>query len=730
MNQNTIKLNYSRRSFIQVSSAVGGGLLLGFNFLTGCTEKEIEEKIDQLEMPKDWYKMNGYVKIGENGLVTIISPNPEIGQNVKTSMPMIVAEELDVDWNKVVVEQGAYNEQFEWQLAGGSGSIRVGWKNLRTAGATARRMLMEVAAKNLEVPFNELTTALGTIFHKKSNRSISYGEVAADAANIEIPEEISLKDPKDWKIIGTSRKNVDGKAIVTGQAIFGMDYKEEGMLIAMIEHAPSFGMTLSSFNQEEIKQMAGIVDAFALNIPYQNRPWFDDKAIKKKSMIAIIGDSTWQLMKAKKALKAEWDRESKAEGSAEHETQLLALIEKGGKEKRRDGNPELAFSKAERIIERTYSAPYLPHVTMSPMNFFADVKEDSIRLVGPIQSPDGSAKMIAEMFNVPLENVDLQLTRMGGGFGRRLSGNFVVEAAFISKNIGKPIKLIYTREDDMTNDAYRPIYKVRYKAGFDEENNFVAFQVTGAGSQDDVVFGNRFPAGAIDHYLAQDNIMLSNIATGMWRAPSSNFIAFAEQAFLDEVAESVQHDPLDFRLKLFERAIKHPVGEKNDYNPERYANVLKLVKEKSNWGEESVNIYRGIAAYYCHKTYVAQVVDLEKNDGQINIKKVWCAVDCGIVVNPDAAKNMIEGGIIDGIGAAMYGGMTFKNGIPNKKNFDTYRMIRISEAPDEIEIHFVKSDIDPSGLGEPSLPPVIGALANALYKATGKRYYKQPFTET
>ncbi|MEM7104694.1 MAG: molybdopterin cofactor-binding domain-containing protein [Bacteroidota bacterium] len=725
-----IKTSYNRRSFLKVSGAVGGGLLLGFNFLAGCTPKEIEEKIAELEMPENWYGMNGFIKIGENGVVTIMSPNPEIGQNVKTSMPMLVAEELDVNWQKVVVEQaGLDTENFSRQLAGGSHSIRLGWKSLRTAGATARRMLLEAAATKLEVPVEELTTNAGVITHEASEQSLGYGEVAADAVGLEVPEEIELKDPKDFKIIGQSILNVDGRDIVKGTPLFGMDYEEEGMLIAMIVHPPSFGMKVKTYNKDEVKALDGIVDVLELDTDYFDEMPFARNAFLKNSMVAVVGNTTWEVMKARRALKVEWERTSKAENSSDHEAKLTALLEKSTEPARKDGDPEAAFKNATKVIERTYSAPFLPHNTMAPMNFFAHVTDTEAKLVGPIQTPQMTASILANVLELPEENISIMMTRMGGGFGRRLYGNFAFEAALISKMTQKPIKVIYSREDDIGNGTYRPAYKVKYKAAIDENNNLTALTVKGAGAHGGPVWADRFPAGTVENYSAEDSSMETNISTGAWRAPKSNFIAGAEQSFLDEVAEALGKDPIDFRIELFEKAKNNPVGEENDYDPERYAGVLKLVKEKSGWGQEMEGVHRGVAAYYCHRTYVAQVVDMVKKDDKLVIQKVWCAVDCGIVVNPTGAKNQIEGGTVDGIGTAMYGGLTFKDGVPEQTNFGAYQMIRHTDAPLEIETFFVDNGIDPTGLGEPGLPPIMGALANALYKATGTRYYDQPFSK-
>ena len=702
-------------------------MMLGFNWLAGCQPTAATEALKA--MPEAWYGVNAFLKIGENGLVTIMSPNPEIGQNVKTSMPMIVAEELDVDWKDVIVEQaGLDTDNFTRQLAGGSQSIRQGWQGLRMAGATARRMLLEAAAKRLAVPVEELTTDAGIITHGPSGQTLGYGDVASEAASVEIPEEIELKDPSDFKIIGTTRKNVDAPKIVRGEALFGLDFHRDGMLIAMIEHAPAFGMRLKSLNDTEAKAMPGITDVITIDAAPEgfNRQWSDVNAFPEK--VVVLGRSTWEVLKAKKALRIEWEAESPLESSADHTQGMAQLLQNGRVEPaRRDGNPEAAFRDAAQVIERTYSAPFLAHNTLEPMNFFADVKEDSAELVGPIQTPEYLRRTVSSVLGLPEEKISIMMTRMGGGFGRRLYGNFGVEAAVISQAVKAPVKLVYTREDDMTQGTYRPAYQVTYRAALDENNELIGFHVRGVGVHGSPVFANRFPAGTVDNYLAENLRLESNVSTGAWRAPRSNFIAGAEQSFLDEVAEAAGKDPIAFRLELFDRAINNPVGEDNDYDAERYAGVLKLVRETSNWGADMPSVHRGVSAYYCHNSYVAQVVDLVMDDNQPRVQKVWCTVDCGIVVNPDAARNQVEGGIVDGIGHAMYSALSFEEGRPEQNNFNGYRLIRIAEAPKEIETHFVENGIDPTGLGEPSLPPVSAAVANALAKATGQRLYHQPF---
>lgn len=695
--------------------------MVGFNWMSSlANDTDIENLSDEM------FDINAYIKIDVDGNVTILSPNPEIGQNVKTAMPLIVAEELDVDWEDVTVEQAPLDTvKYNRQLAGGSQSIRHGWNSLRMAGATARYLLVAAAAKKWGVNANDLKTENGTITNTKTGSTITYGEVANDAVSVPVPEEVPLKDPKDFKLIGKYIKNVDGKEIVTGKPLFGLDFTREGTTIAMIKHPPAFGMKLKSFDAAEVKSMPGIKDVFTINTSINEPQWSDVNAFNE--LIVVTGESTWQVMKAKKALKVEWETTGDLENSRDHVQKLReAISDRSGEVVRKDGNPDSVSETAARVVERTYTAPFLAHNTLEPMNFFADVSGNRAELIGPIQTPEQLRGSASQLLGIPESNITVDMTRMGGGFGRRLYGNFGLEAAAISKHIGGPVKLIYTREDDMTQGTYRPAYAINYKASLDENGQLLSFQAKGAGIPSSPLFANRYPAGTVDHYSSENVSVETNITTGAWRAPRSNFTAGAEQSFIDELAEAAGKDPIEFRLELFDRAIKDPVGEDNDYDPERYAGVLKLVRDKSNWGEDMPGVFRGVAAYYCHNSYVAQVVDLVKEGDSIRIKKVWCAVDCGIVVNREGAINQVEGGIVDGLGHAMYSQMTFENGTPDQDNFNDYRLIRNMEAPAEIEAFFVESDIHPTGLGEPTLPPVMGALANALYKANGKRYYNQP----
>ncbi len=735
-----------RRAFIKNTSLASGGLILGFSILNACKSKEGIE-LGAQELPNEWFKINSYLKIGENGLVTIMSPNPEAGQNVKTSMPMIIADELDVDWNRVIVEQASLDtDAYSFQFIGGSNAIRRGWHGLRLAGATARLMLKEAAAELWNVSVGEITTKAGYLYHDLTNKKIGYGEVALLAAQRAVPEKVELKEVKDFSIIGHSKKNVEAQNIVTGKPLFGIDTYKEGMLTAMIIHPPAFGLKIKSFDASKTLSMPGIIDVFKIKVFKEGfeKKFFDTMTFNE--VVAVVGNSTWEVMQAKKLISLEcepiesstetrdrfgmkWQQHTPSglESTQDHYKQMEAMLSKKTSVLRRDGDPEKAFSIATKVIERTYSAPFLAHNCMEPMNFFADVRDGKASLIGPLQKPEYTEQTLSERLGMPIENIDIQMSRIGGGYGRRSYAHWLVEAALISQEVKAPVKLVYTREDDMTDGIYRPSYQIHYKAGLDANNNLIAFHLNAGGMVESPIAENRFPAGAVDNYIAESWSIDSNITVGSYRAPRSNFMASAEQSFLDEVAELAQKDPIEFRLELLKKAMDNPVGERNEYDPKRYAGVLELVKEKSNWGKENQSKNRGVSAYFCHNSYVAEVLDLELEQGKPIVKKVTCTVDCGIVINPDAAKNMAEGGIVDGVGNAFYGELTFNNGVPSKNNFHNYRMIRMSEAPKEIEVHFVKNDIDPTGLGEPTFPPTFAAVANALYKATGKRYYKQPY---
>lgn len=744
MNNDRTALN--RRSFLKASLLSGGGMMLTVSWLSGFKSAD---KAEVLNLPDQWAQLNGYIHITPDNKVKLICPNPEFGQNVMTSLPMIVAEELDADWKNVTVEMGPHdNAKLGAQFSGGSNSVRMYWKPLREAGAAARHMLRETAAQAWNVPAGEVTTNAGVLSHP-GGKSAKYGEMASKAATLPVPKELKLKVPKDFTIVRKPKQNVEGQKIVTGKPLFGLDYKADGMLIAMIQHPPAFGMKLKSFDAAEALKMPGIKDVFELKL-YEDgyeQAGFDTRTFN--DLLVIVGNTTWEVMNARKKLVANWEaagevkdtmagrngkREVVVPGALEStNTQMQQMQEyakKPAQQLRRDGDPEAAFKNAAQVIERTYNAPFLAHNCMEPMNFFAHVTNEKALFTGPLQSPGWIEPTLSKLLNLPADKIEIQMTRLGGGFGRRAYGHYISEAALISRKVKAPIKLVYTREDDMTYGIYRPMYTATYRAALDADKKLIAFHVTGGGIPEHPVHANRFPAGAIDNYLAEGWQIPSNITIGAFRAPRSNFNAAAEQSFLDEVAEAMGKDPIEFRLELLKRAKDNPVGKNNEYDPARYAGVLELVREKSNWNKAGNEKYhRGVAAYFCHNSYAAHVVDMVTRDGQPYVERVFSAMDCGIVINPDAAANMVQGAVVDGIGNAFYGALTHKDGAAQQTNFDKYRMIRHNEAPKKIEVHFVQNDIDPTGLGEPPFPPVFGAVANALYKNKGRRFYNQPFQQ-
>ena len=736
--------NIDRRSFLKSSAIAGGGMMLTFSWFNNA---KAAEKIAQLNVADQWSELAAYIKITPDNVVKILCPNPEFGQNVMTSLPMIIAEELDVDWKNVVVEMGTHdNVKYGPQFTGGSNSVKMYWKPLRTAGAAARQMLVEATAQTWGVPVNEITTKAGVLSHS-SGKSAKYGEMAAKAATIAVPKDVKLKAIKDFTIVSTSKQNSEGLKVVTGKPLFGMDYRVDGMLIAMIQHPPAFGMKLKSFDATVAKKMPGIKDVFSFKLYDDNyeQAGFDTRTFNE--MIAVVGKTTWEVMNARKKLNAQWEvagdtkesmmgRSGKTEktvpGRLETTSSQMAMMaeyaKKPANQLRKDGDPEMAFKNAATIIERTYNAPFLAHNCMEPMNFFAHVQDDKALLAGPLQAPAWFEPTLMKMLNLPADKIEIQMTRMGGGFGRRAYGQYAFEAARISQKLKAPIKLIYSREDDMTYGIYRPMYTATYRAALDANKNLIGFHVTGGGIPENPVHANRFPAGTVDNYLADGWEIPSNITIGAFRAPRSNFNAAAEQSFLDEVAEAMGKDPIQLRLDLLKRAKENPVGKNNDYDANRYIGVLELLKEKSGWGKpENAGKKRGVAAYFCHASYAGHVVDMVMRDGQPYVEQVTSAIDCGVVINPDAARNMVEGAVVDGIGQSFYGALTHKDGVAEQSNFHNYRMIRHHEAPKKIDVHFVQNEIDPTGLGEPPFPPVFGAVANALFKTTGKRYYNQPF---
>ncbi|MFT4031549.1 MAG: molybdopterin-dependent oxidoreductase [Siphonobacter sp.] len=686
----------NRRTFLKLATSVSGGLLLGFNW----TDSEAAVTADGT--------FNSYLSITPDGIITIQSPNPEVGQGIKTSFPMLVAEDLDVDWKMVKIVQAPLDTKaFERQVAGGSGSIKHSYQRLRKAGATARQMLMQAAAKRWNVPVTECTTDKGFVIHQEKKRS--YGELATEASHLPIPVDVILKDRKEFKLVGQSVKNTDNANILTGKPLFGIDFYREGMLFAMIQRPTAFGLKLKSVDAAAAKAMPGIVDVVTF-----------------KNNVAVVGKSTWQVKKAREVLKIEYEKEAELESTADHNRILKELLDSStATVRRKDGDVETAFKNAAKVIKSEYQCPFLPHNPLEPMNFFADVRPDKVELIGSTQTPELARNETAKLLNISPDNVSVTMTRMGGGFGRRLKADYAIEAAELSSIIKAPVKVIWTREDDMTGGSYRPAVRYRFEAALDAQNNLIGYKLRGAGfNVGNSTREHNFPSGAVPNLLIDSVDQKSPITTGPWRAPITNFLAFAEQSFLDEVALAAGKDPVQFRLELLDNAKRNPVGTLG-YEVDRMKTVIQLAAEKAGWGKKK---NQGFSVYFSHNSYVAQVAEVTARKGSPELTKVYAAVDCGIVVNQSGARQQVIGSIVDGFGHAMYGNLTFKDGAPEQKNFNSYRLIRLSEIP-EVEVHFVDNGIEPTGLGEPALPPTGGSVANAIFKVTGKRIRNQPFSE-
>lgn len=693
----------SRRHFLKVTSLAGGGILLGFEMLANMTGETAAA--DAVFAP------NAYISIDANGLVTLIAPNPEIGQGVKTALPMLVAEELDVDWHKVVVEQAAFDvSKYGNQSAGGSGAIRGRWEPIRKAGATARYMIVAAAAQTWNVPIEECSTDNGWVIHQ-SGKKLSYGELAGKSAGIPVPDHVTLKDPKDFRIIGQRIRNVDNEQIITGKPLYGIDTRREGMYFTMVARPPAHGKKLKSYDDTETRQIPGVKNVVRWN-----------------NIVAVLATNTWAAKKGKDALKLEYEDDSKLESTADHDAAFKKLVQqKSEKPARNDGDAEQVIGNAKKLIAAIYEAPVLSHAPMEPINFFADVKDGRAELYGPTQVPGRVRTDVARALNIPEENITLGLPRQGGGFGRKLRTDNAVEAAMISQVAKAPIQMLWTREDDMQGDFYRPNGMYHFRAAINDKNELDAWWVIASAlNSGRAAMADNFPAGSVANFRVDNHNLESNIPTGPWRAPGHNAYGFVEQSFLDEIAHELKKDPVAFRLELLDRAEKSATGKLN-YNIPKFRGVIERVAAMSNWGKAPTGRYLGIAAYFSFNTYVAEVAEISLQNGKPKLHKVYAAVNCGRVVNLSGAENQIQGAITDGFGHAWFSGITFDQGAVVQKNFNTYKFLRMQDAPLDVEVQFIESEEAPTGLGEPGLPPIAAAVGNAIFAATGKRIRKLPF---
>jgi isoquinoline 1-oxidoreductase beta subunit len=746
MNFHHAAQNPSRRGFLKASVATGGGLMLSFTLapVKGAKASTANEGA-----------LGAFIRIAPDGIVTIAAKNPEIGQGIKTSLPMIIAEELDVAWKNVRVEMAAVDPaKFGMQGSGGSRSIPTNWDNMRRVGAAGRQMLVATAAKALRVPENELTTADGQVIHAASNRTLSYGALAEKAAQMPVPDlkTVSLKDPKSFKIVGTPTKDVDGVAIVSGKPLYGIDVSVPGMLHATFVKCDVFGGTVKSCNLDEVKKVPGVRHAFVVEgtIP----PGQVSLTAGLASGVAIVADSWWQAMTARRKLRVEWNvSDAVAQSSQSFAAQAAKLAKQTPEVQIRvDGDAETALKGAAKVIEAAYSYPFIAHATMEPQNATSHFSDGKMEIWAPTQFPGTGKTLVAKTLGIPEKDITVHVTRSGGGFGRRASNDAMLESAWISREVNAPVKLVWSREDDMRHDCYRPGGFHNFKAGLDAAgklialtDHFISYGKDGNFASMAFMGNTTFPAEFVPHLTFATSLMPLGTPTGPLRAPGSNALAFVFQSFLDEVAHASGRDPLEFHLDLLSQrraAVLQPPlppGQTTappGFSPERMTATLKLVAEKSGWGRAlPKGTGLGIAYYFSHQGYIAHVAEVTAQTngpdlGPVKVNKVWVAADVGgHIVNPSGAENQVQGSVLDGVGQVFGQQITIAKGGVVEGNFDTFPLLRMRQAP-PVEVHFLKSENNPTGLGEPALPPTLPAVVNAIFAATGHRVRDVPLNRT
>ncbi|MDA9298323.1 molybdopterin-dependent oxidoreductase [Pseudomonadales bacterium] len=734
----------NRRGFLKASALAGGGLMLELTLPTSVLGQDLGTLVGSKEL-------NVYVQIASDGKITIYSANPEMGQGIKTSLPMIIAEEMGAKWEDVVVLQAPINaSKYGLQGAGGSTSIPRNFDMMRQMGASAREMLIGAASESMEVERQDLTAQESTVVHT-SGQSLTFGELAALAVRQPIPDPatLSYKDPRAYTIIGTSVGGVDNLVIVTGQSEFGIDVDLDGMKYAAYTRCPRVGGRAISFNEVEIKQLPGIIDAFILEPDDRSglasRAFLEGLAVLRGG-VAIIGEDTWAVFDAKSKLKVAWDETS---ASSDDWLQMVAEAKKiasaGGGEVSLDGaTVDLELNdKANQVHEAFYQFPYVAHVCLEPMNCTADYRKgsdgkgDTLAVWIPSQFPAQVKEIAENLLGVKQDNVNVTLTRMGGAFGRRAVHDFAAEAMAISYRAGLPVKLTWTRTDDIHNDFFRVGGFENMKAALDAngklkawDQHYIGFAHNGKPVIGSGLRGNEFSMAALDNARVTQTMMPVNTPCGAWRAPGSNTNAFVEQSFIHELAVLADRDHVEFMLELLgsRRWIKE--GNVNSLNTGRAIDVIKLVAAKAGWGRSMpAGTGLGFAFYFCHAAHVAEIaeVTVDKNRN-FRVNKVTVAVDVGPIINMSGATSQVQGAVIDGLSAMALQQITMQNGVIQQNNFDDYPVMRIASTP-EIDVHFLQSDNRSTGLGEPALPPLAPAITNAIYTATGVRIRSMPLSE-
>ena len=727
------RIGLKRRHFLVGSVAAGAGLVVVLGYRHA--ERRGSATFAKVGGVDGAFRPSAFVGIDTNGLVTLIAKQSEIGQGVKTALPMILAEELEVDWNTVVVEQADHDAAYGVQFTGGSSSVRNNFKDMRRLGATARTMLVTAAARAWGVPERECAAARGVVRHAASGRQLGYGALATAAASLPIPHPwfVRLKDPQDFKLLGTRQGGVDVPAIVAGAPLYGMDFRLPDMLYAVYERCPILGGRLRHANLDEIRRQPGVSNVFALE-GAECPPGM-------LSGVAIVASSVWAAFSARRKLILEWQEVDAPVGDSDA---LLALAAERAHQPpsdtlRNDGDAAAEFALAAKRLEAEYAYPFIAHASMETLNCIAHVRDGGIEIWTASQSPDWARTELGKAFGVDEGRITLHLLRGGGSFGRRLSTDFVVEAAAIARRVAGPVQLVWSREDDLHHDHYRPAGVHHVRAGLDARGSLVAWHDHGVtfgkgrpagGSR---LSGNEFPAPFVKHCLIQQSVVDCGISMGMWRAPGDNAHAWVIESFIDELAHAAGRDPLAFRLDLLDKFSLRTLLDRSvplaGLDAPRMRAVLQAAAKHSGWGAPMPRgRARGLACHFSYGGYVAQVVEVAvSKDGKLQIPKVVCVCDVGdTIVNLSGAEAQVQGSVIDGISAAWLQELHIRNGRVAQSNFDKYRLLRMADAPAEIEVHFLKSAHSPSGLGEPALPPVAPALCNAIFSATGVRVRRLP----
>ena len=674
--------------------------------------------------------LNAFIRLTPDGVVTIMAQNPEIGQGVKTMLPMLIAEELDIPWSQVRVEQADFDPtKYRGQMAGGSMATPMHYESMRRAGAAARSMLVEAAAKEWGAKPEKCTTEAGVVHFK--NKSMSYGELASAAARLEPPNPrtVALKDPKDFTIIGQPIPGVDNPKIVVGEPLFGIDVSVPGMKHAVFEKCPVHGGRVKSVDLDAVKAAPGVTDAFVVDSNAAQLPI---------NGVAIVGDSWWLVNEARGKLEVTWEEGSTATQSTEDfDRQAQALSKKAPEQTlTSDGDAAAALGSAAKTLKAAYEYPFLAHAPLEPQNTTAHFRDGELEMWAPTQTPQFARGDLGKAVGIPQDKVTIHLTRMGGGFGRRLYFDYMLEAALIAQQAGVPVKLLWTREDDTRYDFFRPGGYHFLEGGLDDAGNLVAwrdhFVTFGEGRRfapSAEMSRNEFPQAFVPNYALEASKMPLGIPTGALRAPTSNAISFVVQSFIDELAAEAGKDPLQFRLDLLDSAA---AGTKTAFDPQRMKAVLELVRDKSGWGKTDLadGTGQGVAFHFSHRGYFAEVVQATISpEGELGVDKIWVAGDVGNqIVNPSNAVNQVQGAALDGLGQALDQEITFEGGRTKQSNFHDFKLLRMDQAP-PVEVHFVKSDHPPTGLGEPALPPVPPALCNAIFSVTGKRVRSLPLSK-